>query len=83
MPVQLRIETEGNPELKTVDVVGTESTFTVETFGRPKPGGIRIDPNNLVLKGNSGCVRVRPLHAVKNSRRLAATTTRSSNTRKR
>ena len=44
MPVQLRIETEGNPELKTVDVVGTESTFTVETFGRPKPGGIRIDP---------------------------------------
>jgi aminopeptidase N len=54
MPVQLRIETEGNPELKTVDVVGTESTFTVETFGRPKPGGIRIDPNNLVLKGNSG-----------------------------
>lgn len=54
MPIQLRIETEGNPELKTVDVVGTESTFTVETFGRPKPGGIRIDPNNLVLKGNSG-----------------------------
>jgi aminopeptidase N len=54
MPVQLRIETEGNPELKTVDVTGTESTFTVETFGRPKPGGIKIDPNNVVLKGNSG-----------------------------
>ena len=54
MPVQIRIETEGNPELKTVDVTGTESTFTVETFGRPKPGGIKIDPNNVVLKGNSG-----------------------------
>jgi aminopeptidase N len=54
MPVQLRIETEGNPELKTVDVVGTDSTFTVETFGRPKPGGIKIDPNNVILKGNSG-----------------------------
>jgi hypothetical protein len=54
MPIQLRIETEGNPELKTVDVTGTESTFTVETFGRPKPGGIKIDPNNVVLKGNSG-----------------------------
>ncbi len=53
MPVQLRIETEGNPEIKTVDVTGTESTFTVETFGRPKPGGIKIDPNNVVLKGNS------------------------------
>jgi aminopeptidase N len=53
MPIQLRIETEGNPELKTIDVVGTESTFTVETFGRPKPGGIKIDPNNVILKGNT------------------------------
>ena len=54
MPIQIRIETEGNPELKTVEVTGTESTFTVETFGRPKPGGIKIDPNNVVLKGNTG-----------------------------
>jgi tetratricopeptide (TPR) repeat protein len=53
MPVELRIETEGNPETKTVDVVGTESEFTVETFGRPKPGGIKIDPNNVVLKGSN------------------------------
>jgi aminopeptidase N len=52
MPVELRIDTEGNPELKTIDVIGTESTFTVETFGRPKPGGIKIDPNNLLLKGS-------------------------------
>jgi aminopeptidase N len=52
MPVELRIETEGNPELKTVDVIGTESSFIVETFGRPKPGGIKIDPNNLLLKGS-------------------------------
>jgi len=54
MPIQLKIDTEGNPEIKTVDVTGTESTFTVETFGRPKPGGIKIDPNNVVLKGNGG-----------------------------
>jgi hypothetical protein len=53
MPVDLRIDTEGNPETKTVDVVGTESEFTVETFGRPKPGGIKIDPNNVVLKGST------------------------------
>src|SRR5437763_1735055 len=53
MPVDLRIDTEGNPENKTIDVIGTESEFTVETFGRPKPGGIKIDPNNLVLKGSS------------------------------
>ncbi|MGA2812586.1 MAG: M1 family aminopeptidase [Candidatus Acidiferrum sp.] len=53
MPVDLRIDTEGNPEIKTIDVTGTESTFTIETFGRPKPGGIKIDPGNLILKGSS------------------------------
>jgi tetratricopeptide (TPR) repeat protein len=52
MPVDLRIDTEGNPELKTIDVTGTESGFTVETFGRPKPGGIKIDPGNYILKGS-------------------------------
>jgi hypothetical protein len=50
MPVQVRIDTEGNPEIKTLDVTGTESQFMVETFGRPKPGGIRVDPNNTILK---------------------------------
>lgn len=50
MPTQLRIETEGNPETKTIEVTGTESDFMVETFGRPKPGGIKIDPNNTILK---------------------------------
>jgi Peptidase family M1 domain/TPR repeat len=50
MDLQMRVETEGNPEMKTVDVTGTESEFTIETFGRPKPGGIKMDPNNLVLK---------------------------------
>jgi hypothetical protein len=54
MPVQMRIDTEGNPETKTVDVAGTESGFVVETFGRPKPGGIHIDPNNTVLKSTPG-----------------------------
>jgi aminopeptidase N len=53
MPVDLRIDTEGNPEVKTIDVVGTDSEFTIESFGRPKPGGIKIDPNNLILKGSS------------------------------
>jgi len=53
MAVQLRIDTEGNPEMKTIDAVGTETQFTEETFGRPKPGGIRIDPNNLILKSTA------------------------------
>lgn len=53
MPVEIRIETDGNPETKTIDVAGTETEFTVETFGKPKPGGIKIDPNNLILKGST------------------------------
>jgi tetratricopeptide (TPR) repeat protein len=53
MPVDIRIDTEGNPETKTIDVVGLESQFTVETFGRPKPLGIKLDPNNVILKGST------------------------------
>ena len=52
MPVEMRVDTEGNPETKWVDILGMDSPFTVETFGRPKPGGIKVDPNNLVLKGS-------------------------------
>jgi len=54
MPVQVRIDTEGNPEIKNLEVTGTESDFMVETFGRPKPGGIRVDPNNTILKSTPG-----------------------------
>jgi aminopeptidase N len=53
MPVDLRIDTEGNPELRTIDVVGTESQFSIDTFGRPKPGGIKVDPNNVILKSST------------------------------
>jgi tetratricopeptide (TPR) repeat protein len=48
MPVELKIETEGNPEFKTVEVVGQQSEFVVETFGRPKK--VTIDPNSRVLR---------------------------------
>ena len=58
MPLGLRVDTEGNPELKTIEVRGTESDFTIETFGRPKPGGITLDPHNQLLK-SSPRLRVR------------------------
>jgi aminopeptidase N len=48
MPVDLKIETEGNPESKRVDVVGTSSEFTVDTFGKPKL--VTVDPNGAVLR---------------------------------
>jgi hypothetical protein len=48
MPVDLKIETEGNPETKRVEVVGTSSEFTVDTFGKPKL--VTIDPSGAVLR---------------------------------
>jgi aminopeptidase N len=51
MPVNLKIETEGNPEEKRVEVVGTSSEFTVDTFGKPK--NVIIDPGNKVLRYSS------------------------------
>jgi tetratricopeptide (TPR) repeat protein len=48
MPVQLRIETEGKTEDRRVDLAGAESTYTIETFGRPRH--ITIDPENWLLK---------------------------------
>lgn len=48
MPVDLKIETEGNPEEKRIEVVGTSSEFSVDTFGKPK--AVIIDPNNKVLR---------------------------------
>jgi len=48
MPVDLKIETEGNPEEKRIEVVGTSSEFSVDTFGKPKT--VLIDPNDKVLR---------------------------------
>ncbi len=58
MPVEVKVETEGNPEIKKIMVTGTTSQFKLETFGRPKPNGISIDPNNNLLK-SSPKLRVR------------------------
>jgi hypothetical protein len=57
MPVILKIETEGNPEQKRVEVVGTSSEFSVDTFGKPK--SVVIDPDNQVMRyGNDVRVAV-------------------------
>ena len=56
MPVELRIDTDGKTEEKRIEVVGTESPFTVETFGKPRR--ISIDPDNRVLR-NSTDVKLR------------------------
>jgi hypothetical protein len=56
MPVDLKIDTDGKTEDKRVDVVGTNSAFSVETFGKPRR--IVVDPQDRVLK-NSTDIKLR------------------------
>jgi tetratricopeptide (TPR) repeat protein len=56
MPVDLRIDTDGKTENKRIEVVGTNSPFSIETFGRPRR--ISIDPDHHVLT-NSSDVKLR------------------------
>src|SRR5260370_17879910 len=56
MPVDLRVDTDGKTEEKRIEVVGTDSPFSVETFGRPRR--ITIDPDNRVLT-NSKDIKLR------------------------
>ncbi|WP_353068737.1 M1 family aminopeptidase [Tunturibacter empetritectus] len=48
MPIELRIETDGKTEIRRVDVSGSDSQYSIETFGRPRR--ISIDPENWLLK---------------------------------
>jgi aminopeptidase N len=50
MPVELRVETDGKTEEQKVDVVGMDSQYVVDTFGRPRR--IAIDPGDWVLKSS-------------------------------
>jgi TolA-binding protein len=48
MPVELKIDTDGKTETQKVNVVGTNSAYALETYGKPRR--ITIDPDNDVLK---------------------------------
>ena len=48
MPVELRIETEGEPEHHVVEVTGASSDFALETFGKPRQ--VVLDPNHRILR---------------------------------
>jgi tetratricopeptide (TPR) repeat protein len=50
--VEMKVETDGNPEYKVIEVMGASSEFSIDTFGRPKPGQIQLDPNNYILKAS-------------------------------
>lgn len=48
MPVELRIDTEGEPESHVVEVAGTSSDFELQTFGKPRE--VVLDPNHRILR---------------------------------
>ncbi len=50
MPVDLRVDTDGKTVDQKIDVVGTDSQYVVDTFGRPRR--ILIDPGDWVLKSS-------------------------------
>jgi tetratricopeptide (TPR) repeat protein len=50
MPVDLRVETDGKTVDQKIEVVGTDSQYVVDTFGRPRR--ISIDPGDWVLKSS-------------------------------
>jgi hypothetical protein len=56
MPLELKIDTDGQTEMKRIEVAGTDSAFSIETFGKPRR--LVLDPNNWVLK-NSSDLRLR------------------------
>ncbi len=48
MPVELQIETEGEPESKVIEVQGTSSDYIIDTFGKPRR--VLLDPNHRILR---------------------------------
>src|SRR5207245_2969427 len=51
MPVELKIDTDGKTEQKRIEVVGTDSPFSLETFVKPRR--LVIEPDHRVLKNSS------------------------------
>ena len=50
MPVDIRVETDGKTVNQKIEVVGTDSQYVIDTFGRPRR--ISIDPGDWVLKSS-------------------------------
>jgi aminopeptidase N len=56
MPVEVQVETDGEPVIERVMVSGRAADFAIDTVGRPKR--VTVDPNNRVLKYNDN-IRLR------------------------
>ena len=56
MPLEVRVETDGEPVTERVQVTGRSSEFSISTFGQPRK--IVLDPEGRVLRFNDD-IRVR------------------------
>lgn len=65
MPVELMIETEGEPEYHRIDVRGLSSDFTVDAFGKPKR--VVLDPKDRILRFDDS---IRVLVAIRKGEQL-------------
>ena len=52
MPIEVKIETEGEPEFQVIEVFGTSSDYTIDTFGKPRR--VILDPKNRILRFDEG-----------------------------
>ncbi len=50
MPVQVSVSTDSGTETRTVAVSGSDSSFSIDTSGRPQK--ITVDPSNWILKSS-------------------------------
>ena len=48
MPVQVEVQTEGEPEYELIEVKGRSSDYVIETFGKPRK--VVLDPKSRILR---------------------------------
>jgi len=48
MPVQVEVQTEGEPEYEMIEVKGRSSDYVIETFGKPRK--VVLDPKSRILR---------------------------------
>jgi tetratricopeptide (TPR) repeat protein len=89
MPVEMRIETEGNPVTQRVEVVGPHTQFVIDSFGMPKK--VSLDPQHWllrdspdmqvrvqILRGQQRLLRGDEAHAIRDYQRALAINNNSS-----
>ena len=59
MPLELKIDTDGQTETKRIEVVGTDSAFAIETFGKPRRLVLTILTTGCSINPSQSAVAIR------------------------